>query len=121
MNIAESSARFPITVIVRVLLVIVFGYGCWTFLVVELKPETEQPVLVVSTRFPGAAPEEVEGEVTNCFEEYIADVSNVLYTLSFSPFGQSFVVAFKKITNREDACPECANRGGCAAGLSRAE
>jgi HAE1 family hydrophobic/amphiphilic exporter-1 len=96
MNVAESSVRFPITVIVRVLLVIVFGYVCLTFLVVELKPETEQPVLVVSTKFPGAAPEEVEGEVTNRFEESVSGVSNMLYMLSFSPFGQSFVVVFYK-------------------------
>ncbi|MBI4962678.1 MAG: efflux RND transporter permease subunit [Desulfomonile tiedjei] len=96
MNVAESSVRFPITVIVRVLLVLVFGYVSLTFLVVELKPETEQPVLVVSTRFPGAAPEEVEGEVTNRFEENISGVSNMLYTLSFSPYGQSFVVIFYK-------------------------
>ncbi len=41
MNIADSSVRFPITVIVRVLLVIVFGYVCSTFLVVELKPDTQ--------------------------------------------------------------------------------
>jgi hydrophobic/amphiphilic exporter-1 (mainly G- bacteria), HAE1 family len=96
MNVAESSVRYPITVIVRVLLVIVFGYVCATFLVVELKPETEQPVLVVATKFPGAAPEEVEGEVTNRFEENISGVSNMLYTLSFSPYGQSFIVPFYK-------------------------
>ena len=44
MNVAESSVRFPITVIVRVLLVLVFGYVCLTFLTVELKPDTEYPI-----------------------------------------------------------------------------
>jgi hydrophobic/amphiphilic exporter-1 (mainly G- bacteria), HAE1 family len=81
MNIAESSVRYPITVIVRVLLVLVFGYVSLTFLTVELKPDTEEPILVVSTTFPGAAPEEVEGEVTQRFEEAISGVSNMLYTL----------------------------------------
>lgn len=107
MNVAESSVRFPITVIVRVLLVFVLGYVCLTFLSVELKPDTERPVLVVSTRFPGAAPEEIEGEVTNRFEENIAGVSNMLYTMSFSPFGQSFVIAFYKPgTNLDIAASE---------------
>ncbi|MCX5863042.1 MAG: efflux RND transporter permease subunit [Deltaproteobacteria bacterium] len=96
MNVAESSVRYPITVIVRVLLVIVFGYVCAKFLTVELKPETENPVLVISTRFPGAAPEDVEGEVTTRFEENISGVSNMLYTQSYSLTGQSFVVAFYK-------------------------
>ncbi len=95
-NITDSSVRFPITVIVRVLLVIVFGYVSLTFLSVELKPETEQPILVVSTTFPGAAPEEVEGEVTTRFEESISGVSNMLYTQSFSSYGQSFVAVFYK-------------------------
>ncbi|MBI5571369.1 MAG: efflux RND transporter permease subunit [Desulfomonile tiedjei] len=96
MNVAESSVRFPITVIVRVLLVLVFGYVGATFLVVELKPETQQPVLVVATRFPGAAPEEMEGEIVNRFEENISGVSNMLYTMSFSPYGQSYIVVFYK-------------------------
>ncbi len=94
MNIAESSVRFPITVIVRVLLVIVLGYVCLTFLVIELKPETEPPILVISTRFPGAAPEEVEGEVTTRFEEAISGVSGVRTTFGYAMYGQSFVVVF---------------------------
>ncbi|MDR3604011.1 MAG: efflux RND transporter permease subunit [Syntrophaceae bacterium] len=94
MNIAESSVRYPITVIVRVLLVIVFGYVCLTFLTVELKPDTEEPILLVSTNFPGAAPEEVEGEVTTQFEEAISGVSNMLYTQSLSLYGQSQITIF---------------------------
>ena len=94
MNIVESSVRFPITVIVRVLLVIVFGYVCSTFLSVELKPDTQQPTVVIATTWTGAAPEEVEGEVTTRFEEAISGVSKMLWTQSFSTYGQSFVVVF---------------------------
>jgi hydrophobic/amphiphilic exporter-1 (mainly G- bacteria), HAE1 family len=96
MNIAESSVKYPVTQITRVLLVIVFGYVCVTFLSIELKPETEQPVLVVNTTFVGAAPEEVEGEVTNRFEENIAGVSNMVYTQSFSRHGESLILIFYK-------------------------
>ncbi|MGO9566567.1 MAG: efflux RND transporter permease subunit [Desulfomonilaceae bacterium] len=96
MNIAESSVKYPVTQITRVLLVIVFGYVSVTFLTIELKPETEQPVLVVNTSFVGAAPEEVEGEVTNRFEENIAGVSNMLYTQSFSRHGESLILVFYK-------------------------
>lgn len=96
MNVAESSVRYPITVIVRVLIVIVFGYVCGKFLTVELKPETENPILVIVTRFPGAAPEDVEGEITTRFEENISGVSNMVYTQSYSLTGQSSVVVFYK-------------------------
>jgi HAE1 family hydrophobic/amphiphilic exporter-1 len=107
MNIAEASVRFPITVIVRVLLVLVFGYVCMTFLVVELKPDTEQPVLVVATKFPGAAPEEIEGEITTRFEDNLSGVSNLLYSHSFSPYGQSFIVLnFKPGTNLDLAAAD---------------
>src|SRR5271157_2207443 len=96
MNVADSSVRFPITVIVRVLLVIVFGYVCSTFLSVELKPDTQQPTLVIATTWTGAAPEEIEGEVTTRFEEAISGVSKMLWTQSFSSYGQSFVIVFYK-------------------------
>ncbi len=94
MNIAESSVRFPITVIVRVLLVMVFGYVSLTFLPVALKPDTEQPTLLIFTTFPGAAPEEMEGEVTTRFEESISGVSHMLYTQSHSGYGTSHIVVF---------------------------
>ncbi|MGO9122844.1 MAG: efflux RND transporter permease subunit, partial [Desulfomonilaceae bacterium] len=107
MSIAESSVRFPITVIVRVLLVIVFGYVCSTFLSVELKPDTQQPTLVISTTWTGAAPEEVEGEVTTRFEEAISGVSNMLWTQSYSSYGASFVAVFYKPgTNLDIAASE---------------
>ncbi|MHB8205483.1 MAG: efflux RND transporter permease subunit, partial [Desulfomonilaceae bacterium] len=94
MNIAESSVRYPITVIVRVLLVIVFGYVCLTFLTVELKPDTEEPILLVTTLWTGAAPEEVEGEITTQFEQAISGVSNMLYTQSLSLYGESEITIF---------------------------
>ncbi len=107
MNIAESSVRYPITTIVRVLLVLVFGYVCLTFLTVELKPDTEQPVLVVSTRFSGAAPEEVESEITTRFEENISGVTNMLYTQSYSRHGESIIViTYKSGTNLDMAASE---------------
>jgi len=107
MNVAESSVRYPITVIVRVLLVIVFGYICLNFLSIELKPETEQPILVIFTKFSGAAPEDVEGEVTIRFEEAISGVSNMLYTQSYSMIGQSIIVVFYRPgTNLDFAAAE---------------
>ncbi len=94
MNVAESSVRYPITVIVRVLLVAVFGYVCLTFLPVELKPETEPPVVVISTSFPGAAAEEVEGEITTQFEEAISGVSNMRYSFGNAIYGRSFIICY---------------------------
>jgi hydrophobic/amphiphilic exporter-1 (mainly G- bacteria), HAE1 family len=94
MNVAESSVRYPISVIVRVLLVIVFGYVCVKFLSVELKPDTEEPILVVVTSFPGAAPEDVEAEITTRFEESISGVANMLHTHSYSRLEESLIVVF---------------------------
>ena len=107
MNVAESSVRFPITVIVRVLLVLVFGYVCLTFLKVELKPDTQPPLLAIITEFPGAAPEEVEGEVTNRFEQYISGVSNLLATFGYCYYGESFIFAlYRPGTNIDLAAAE---------------
>ncbi len=107
MNLAESSVRYPITVIVRVLLVLVFGYVCLTFLEVELKPDTQPPVIAIITPYPGAAPEEVEGQVTNRFEQYISGVSNLIATFGYCYFGQSFIFTlYRPGTNLDLAAAE---------------
>jgi HAE1 family hydrophobic/amphiphilic exporter-1 len=107
MNPAESSVRYPITVIVRVLLVLVFGYVCLTFLEVELKPDTQPPVIAIITDYPGAAPEEVEGQVTNRFEQYISGVSNLIATFGYCYFGRSFIfVLYHPGTNLDLAAAE---------------
>ena len=107
MKLAESSVKFPITVMVRVLLVFVFGYVCLTFLDVELKPDTSPPVLAIVTEFPGAAPEEVEGEVTNRFEQYISGVSNLMATFGYCYYGQSFIFTlYRPGTNLDLAASE---------------
>ena len=107
MRIAESSVRYPITVIVRVLLVMVFGYVCLTFLKVELKPDTTPPLLAVITEYPGAAPEEVEGEVTNRYEQYLSGVSNLLATFGYCYSGQSFIfLLYRPGTNIDLAAAE---------------
>ena len=73
----------------------------------ELKPDTEYPILVVTTTFPGAAPEEVEGEVTTRFEEAISGVSNMQYMTSLSLYGQSqLTVFYKPGTNLDLAASE---------------
>ncbi len=107
MKIVESSVKFPITVIVRVLLVAVFGYVCVTSLDVELKPDTTPPLLAIITEFPGAAPEEVEGEVTNRYEQYISGVSNLIATFGYCYFGQSFIFTlYRPGTNLDLAAAE---------------
>ncbi len=91
MNVTESSIKFPITVIVRLLLVVVFGYVCLGFIDVELKPDTQPAVLAVITDYPGALPQEVEGQVNNRFEQYISGVSNLMATFGYCYQGQSLI------------------------------
>lgn len=94
MNLYESSIRMPVTTLARVFLVIVFGIACLSMLTVELKPTTDRPVLVVQTTWQGASPEEVEGQITNRYEQVINGVSNMLYTMSYSIFGNSTIIIF---------------------------
>ncbi len=57
--------------------------------------------------FPGAAPEEVEGEITTRFEESISGVSHMLWTQSHSSYGHSVVIVFfKPGTNLDLAAAE---------------
>lgn len=107
MNVAVSSVRYPVTVIVRVVLVILFGLVSYTFLNVELTPNIDYPILAVVTTFPGEAVQDVEGEVTDRYEDAIAGVSRKLWTMSFTQPGVSvIVVVYETGTNLELAAAE---------------
>lgn len=59
----KSITRFvlkrPVTVIMVALCLIYFGLSSVLGMPMELSPETEMPILMVMTAYPGASPEDV--------------------------------------------------------------
>ena len=93
MNLPEISIRKPVTVLMVVLIVILFGTVSLMKLPVELYPNTSfgEISIIIQVR-GGIPPTEVEALVTKPIEEAVATVSNLKQLLSISKEGESTVV-----------------------------
>ncbi len=91
MNLPRSSIRHPVTVVMLVLLAVTFGLMALFELPTDMFPEIAFPVISVVTRYPGAAPEEVESMVTEPLEEALSTVHGVSNVTSVSQHALSMV------------------------------
>ena len=71
---------------------VVFGFFSFKRLPVNLMPELNYPTLTVRTEFPGAAPEEVENEISRPIEEALGVIGGLNKISSISRAGMSDVV-----------------------------
>jgi HAE1 family hydrophobic/amphiphilic exporter-1 len=82
----------PVAVLMVFLAAVVFGYFSLGRLPVTLMPEMSYPTLTVRTEYPGAAPEEVENDISRRIEEQLGVVSGLNEISSISRAGVSDVV-----------------------------
>lgn len=73
----ESFVRNPVKVSVGVLLVVLFGGISIYTMPKQMTPDVENPVITVSTRWPGASPMEIEREIVFAQEEELKAVPGV--------------------------------------------
>lgn len=84
--------RRPVAVLMVFLAALVFGAFSYGRLPVTLMPELSYPTLTVRTEYPGAAPEEVENDVSRPIEEALGVVEGLERISSVSRAGVSDVV-----------------------------
>ncbi len=82
----------PVAVLMVVIAALVFGFFSYGRLPVTLMPELNYPTLTVRTQYPGAAPEEVENDVTRPIEEALGVIGGLRRVSSVSRAGLSDVV-----------------------------
>src|SRR5690242_19079340 len=90
-KLAEICVRRPVFATMLIMTLIVLGVFSYNRLVVERFPRVEFPTITVTTRLPGAAPEEVETEITDKIEEAINTISGIEELRSTSAEGMSLV------------------------------
>jgi len=91
MSLTKTVVSRPTTIIIIFALVIGFGIYAGLDLAIDLFPEINPPILVVSTSYEGAGPEEVERSVTRSLEGVLSNVGNIENIYSSSSEGSSFV------------------------------
>jgi hydrophobic/amphiphilic exporter-1 (mainly G- bacteria), HAE1 family len=107
-NLPEFSIRKPVTVLMVMSIIMLFGAVSLTKLPVELYPNTSfgEISIIIQVR-GGIPPTEVEQLVTKPIEEAVATVSHLEQLLSISKEGESTIVmSFKPGTNMEFAALE---------------
>ncbi len=82
----------PVAVSMAVIAALVFGFFSYNRLPVTLMPELTYPTLTVRTEYPGAAPEEVENDVSRPIEEALGVIGGLRRISSISRAGVSDVV-----------------------------
>lgn len=86
------AARRPVAVGVVFLAAVLFGWLSYFQLPVNLMPELSYPTITVRTEYPGAAPEEVENEISRPLEEALGVIGGLERISSISRAGVSDVV-----------------------------
>jgi hydrophobic/amphiphilic exporter-1 (mainly G- bacteria), HAE1 family len=90
--LAQLSVRRPVFATVLILVILVLGVVGYTDLGVDRFPKVDFPVVMVVTRLPGAAPEEVETEISDKLEEAVNTISGIDELRSVSSEGVSQVI-----------------------------
>ena len=104
--LASISVRRPVFATVITLSLTVVGAFAFTKLGVDRFPKVDFPIVVVTTRLPGAAPEEIETEVTDKIEEAVNTISGIDELRSTSSEGVSqVIVAFSAREGRRRRGP----------------
>lgn len=96
MNTPDGQRYFttdrPVAVLMVFVALVVFGYFSLGQLPVTLMPDMSYPTLTVRTEYPGAAPEEVENDISRRIEEQLGVISGLSEVSSISRAGISDVV-----------------------------
>ena len=89
MDLIRIAIKRPTAVVAAVVMVITFGVMALRTIPIQLTPDVRRPVIHISTSWPGAAPVDVEREITTRLEEELTGIEGVDEITSRSYQGRS--------------------------------
>ena len=92
MFLSDVSIRRPVFTLMMSLALLVFGFIAYRSLPVDQFPPVDFPIMLVQTVWPGAAPEDVERDVSRKVEDAVASVPGLEKLQSISRDSVSLVV-----------------------------
>lgn len=90
--LSKLSIRRPVTTIMMTLMVFIAGIVAYSSLNLALMPNVDIPVVLVSTSYVGAGPEEIENIVSKPLEDALGTVNNVDTITSISNSDNSLIM-----------------------------
>src|SRR5204863_4447387 len=94
MNLSDLSIRNPVFAVMLSAAMVVFGYLGYRDMGVSQFPEVDFPVVSITITRESAAPDIMDGDVTDKVEDAVAGVEGVDYIMSQSLEGTSIVTVF---------------------------
>jgi HAE1 family hydrophobic/amphiphilic exporter-1 len=111
MNLIRLAIERPIAVIAAVLMALMFGVVALTTIPIQLTPDVREPVIMITTEWPGAAPVEIEREILNEQEDVLRGLQGVERMFSRARDGAAEItLEFKVGQNMDRALLLVANR-----------
>ena len=104
--LAALCVHRPVFASVLILALTVIGAFGFTQLGIDQFPNVDFPTILVTTRLPGAAPEQVESEVTDQIEEAVNTISGIDTLTSTSSEGVSQVVVSFQLEKSADVATQ---------------
>ena len=91
MKLIAFCIRYPVSVIVGIILALLFGVISLTRIPLQMTPTIDRPEVSVETTYTGAAPQEVENEIVDRQEEKLTSIQNLREMVSTSYEGRGVV------------------------------
>ncbi|MDX1296483.1 MAG: efflux RND transporter permease subunit, partial [Sulfurimonadaceae bacterium] len=111
MNFIDLSIKKPVSVIVGVALILMFGFVALSKLPYKLTPDVVQPEIGVTTIWPGATPSEVERDIIDKQEEQLKSTPDlVAYEATASDNMAEITLTFEVGTDMNKALLEVSNK-----------
>jgi len=111
MDIVSFSIKKPVTILVGIILVVLFGVISLQTLPYQLSPTVVEPIITVTTTWRGATPYEMEREIIEEQEKTLKGIPGLSEMESEAFNGQSSIsLTFKLGTNVDDALLRVSNK-----------
>src|SRR3954464_6167064 len=97
MAFTDIFIKRPVLSIVVSLLILLIGFKAATSLPIRQYPKLSNTVITVTTVYPGASPQLMQGFITTPIEQAVSAAEGVDYITSSSTQGQSLISVYVKL------------------------
>lgn len=92
MGITKFVLKRPVTAILSVVCLLVFGFQSLMGMSMELTPDMEMSMMIIMTRYSGASPEDIAELITKPLEDSVSTLSGLSSVSSTSSEGSSLIM-----------------------------
>lgn len=102
MFLSDVSIKRPVMMTMFLAALLLFGVIGFTNLPLNLMPDTKIPYVTIQTVYPGAAPEQIENQLTRPIEDEISTVSEIKNIQSYSLDSASMIIVEFELSKDPD-------------------